>query len=404
MATSALRAPRWQPSIYDLTLPEVRLALGRWMVLLCFFWPFFNFDQIVPGSKLEINFLPVFAAVLILPEIFFLDIPALLLAVPAYLIALLLASPSAALRLMIAMVPVHFILNLVRRFRERGSELVPARWALRGLKIFVLFSAAQTINLHVLRILPAVVQNTLLAMIPRYQVVPYDALGIHGVQGWASEPSSAGLTTMAFALVAIAQRPEWKWRVMAWFAALVLLNKSIYAIVLGILLLVACLGSMRRKWIALAGMIPAAALVGLYLSSSSRVATLLETISIDGLNSESNHELARFVQILAPYGQLPHIYKPVILFDSWVMEPMGLLSLCVGYGGIFGLFWLLYVLHKNFPISQVKERGFWLVALFGLLIMASPDLVCSILALAVFLVTRNTRFDDTWNVAARLNA
>ncbi len=392
------------PSLHELTLPGLRLALGRFLVVASFFWPFFNFDLIAPGSTLEINFLPVFAAVLILPELFFLDIPALLLTIPAYLAAFFLATPSAAARLVIAMVPMHFILNLVRRLRERGGDLVPATWAFRGLKLFVLFSVAQTINLHFLHILPAPLQDTLLAIIPRYQIEPYDMLGIHGVQGWASEPSSAGLLTCAFALVAIQQRPEWKWRVMAWFAALVVLNKSIYAITLGILLLAACMASMRRKWIALVGMVPASALVGLYIASSNRVATLRETISIDGLNSESNHELARFVQIFAPYGQLPHIYNPVILFDNWVMEPMGLLSLCVGYGSIFGLLWLLYILHKNFPISQVQERGFWLVALIGLLIMASPDLVCSIVALAVFLVTRSTGLADTEFVAEPINA
>jgi hypothetical protein len=377
-----------------MTLPALRLAIARGCVVLCFFWPFFNYDLVVPGCTVEINFLPVFAAALILPEIFLLDLPSLLLTLPAYLIALIFSAPTSPARLMIALVPLHIIFNLTRRLRENGEELIPALWAFRGLKIFVLFSVAQMIQMHFLRILPGTLLNLLVAVVPRYFTLPYDDLGTHGVQGWASEPSSAGLTTIAFALVAIQQRPEWKWRVMSWFAVLVLVNKSIYAIVLGILLLTACLGNLRRKWIAFAGIIPAAAIVGFYLSISGRVAKLSENIAIDGLQTESNHELARFVQILSPLQQFPQIYKPVILFGSWVMEPMGLLPLCVGYGSLFGILWLLYILFKNFPISQVKERGFWLVAAFVLFIMASPDLICSIVALAAFMVVKKAKSAD----------
>ena len=391
------RATAWQPSLYEMTLPALRLATARGCVLLCFFWPFFNYDLVVPGSTVEINFLPVFAAGVILPELFLLDLPALLLTLPAYLIALIFSAPTSAARLMIGLVPLHIIFNLTRRLRENGEELIPATWAFRGLKTFVLFSAAQMVQMHYLRILPSMLLNLLVAVVPRYFTLPYDDLGTHGVQGWASEPSSAGLTTVAFALVAIQQKPEWKWRVMSWFAALVLLNKSIYAIVLGILLLTACLGNLKRKWIAFAAMIPASAIVGFYLSISGRVAKLSENMAIDGLQTESNHELARFVQILSPLEQFPQIYKPVILFGSWVMEPMGLLPLCVGYGSLFGILWLIYILYKNFPISQVKERGFWLVSVFVLFIMASPDLICSIVALAAFMVVKQANTADEEN-------
>lgn len=391
---SGAHAASWQPSTYEMTLPATRLAAGRALVILCFFWPFFNFDLFLPGNTLEINFLPVFFAALLLPELLLLDLASLFFALPAYLVALLFATPSSCARLLIAIVPLHFILNLTRRLRASGEELIPPGWAFRGLKVFVLFSAAQMVHMHLLRIIPAALQNFMVAVVPRYFTVPYDEFGTHGVQGWASEPSSAGLTTIAFALVAIQQRPDRKWRVMAWFAALVLLNKSIYAIVLGILLLVACMVSLRRKWLAFAGMIPAAMIVGFYISISGRVATLSEHLQIDGLNSESNHELARFVQILSPFAQFPHIYKPVILFGSWVMEPMGLLPLCVGYGSIFGILWLLYILRKNFPISQIKDRAYWLVALFVLLIMASPDLICSIVAFAAFMVVKRPQNAD----------
>jgi hypothetical protein len=261
--------------------------------------------------------------------------------------------------------------------------------AYRALKVFVLFCAAQTVQMSYFHLIPAAISNVLVSIVPRYWTVPYDHLGVHGVQGWASEPSSAGLTTIAFALVAIHQKPELRWRVMAWFACLLMLNKSIYATILAVLLLVACLQSLRRKVLATLALIPAGALVAAYMVHSSRVATLRENLLIDGLNSESNHELARFVQILSPLQQLPHIYKPVILFGSWVMEPMGLLPLVAGYGSIFGVLWLIYILRKNFPLSQIRMRPFWLIALFVLLFIASADLICSIVALAVFLVPRD---------------
>lgn len=398
---------QWQPTMHELTLPALRLSIGRALVVFSFIWPFFNFDLIVPGNTMEVNFIFVFAAALILPEIFLDEWKSIVLAVPAFLVALILASPTSCLRLIAAIVPLHFIFNLTRALRARGMELVPANVSYRALKIFVLFCAAQTIQMSYFHVIPAVVSNVLVSIVPRYWTVPYDHLGVHGVQGWASEPSSAGLTTIAFALVAIHQKPELRWRVMAWFACLLMLNKSIYATILALLLLVACLQSLRRKVLATFALIPAGALVAAYMFHSGRVAVLRENLLIDGLNSDSNHELARFVQILSPLQQLPHIYKPVILFGSWVMEPMGLLPLVAGYGSVFGVFWLIYILRKNFPLSQIRMRPFWLIALFVLLFIASADLICSIVALAVFLVPGNIRCSNklvTGNYQARLQS
>ncbi len=381
----------WQPTFHELTLPTLRLTVARALVVINFLWPFFNFDLIFPGNNMEVNFLFVFLAALILPEILLDEWKSIVFAVPAFLVALICSSPTSCLRLIAAIVPLHFIFNLTRALRSRGIELVPANVAYHALKIFVLFCTAQTIQMNYLHILPEALSNVLVSIVPRYMTVPYDSLGVHGVQGWASEPSSAGLTSISFALVAIHQKPELRWRVMAWFACLLMLNKSIYATILAVLLLVACLQSLRRKVLATLALIPAGVLVAAYMVYSGRVAMLRESVLIDGLNSVSNHELARFVQILSPLQQLPHIYQPVILFGSWVMEPLGLLALVAGYGSIFGVLWLLYILKRNFPLNQVRMRPFWLIALFVLLFIASADLICSIVALAVFLVPSGDR-------------
>jgi len=283
----------WQPSLHDLTLPELRLAIGRGLVVFSFIWPFFNFDLIVPGNTMEVNFLLVFVAALILPEIFLEDWQSIVFAVPAFLVGLIASGPTSCLRLIAAVVPLHFLFNLTRALRARGMELIPARVAYRALKIFVLFCAAQTIQMRYFHLIPPLLSDVLVSIVPRYWTVPYDHLGVHGVQGWASEPSSAGLTTIAFALVAIHQKPELRWRVLAWMCALLLLNKSIYATILVILLLVACLQSLRHKLAATLALIPAGGLVAIYMVHSGRVATLQENLLIDGFNSEANHALCK---------------------------------------------------------------------------------------------------------------
>jgi hypothetical protein len=40
-------------------------------------------------------------------------------------------------------------------------------------------------------------------IVPRYMDAPYDDLGTRGVQGWASEPSSAAMTCFSFCAVAM---------------------------------------------------------------------------------------------------------------------------------------------------------------------------------------------------------
>jgi len=373
----------------DLTFPGLRLAATRWLVIVSFVCPFFNFELLVPSSTVEVNFLLIFLAALLLPEVTLQDHRAILLALPVFAIALIGASPTACARLAIGMLPLHFLINLTRTLRARGEDILPPNLAYRSLQVFVVFCAVQTVQLNYFHILPDFVVNILVAVVPRYSTVPYDALGVHGVQGWASEPSSAALICIAFAVIAIHQRPERRWSVLAWYVVLLLLNKSIYATVLTVLLMVGCLMTLRHKLYAILALIPSSLVVLMYLTLSQRVSKLRTNLLIDGLNSDANHELARFVQILSPLQQFPHVYKPVILFGSWVMEPMGLLPLLVGYGSVLGAVWLFYILRHNFSLSPVSMRPMALIALFVLLIMSAPDLIPSILAVVIFLVPRH---------------
>ncbi len=83
--------------------------------------------------------------------------------------------------------------------------------------MFVGFSIAQTADMQLFPVLPGWLTDALINIVPRYSGTPYDEFGIHGVQGWASEPSGAAVMGAAFALVAILQRPSRRWRVLALF-------------------------------------------------------------------------------------------------------------------------------------------------------------------------------------------
>jgi len=392
-------------TLRDLTFLPLRLNCARLLVIFSFVWPFFNYDLIVPGNTTEINFLPVLLAAALVPEILFRDPWSVLLSLPVFAVALLGAPVSAAMRLAIGIVPLLFILNLTQRLREQGYDTLPTGLAYGALRIFVVFCFVQTIQLNLFSIIPGPVVQILTAIVPRYSLIPYDDVGIRGVQGWASEPSSAGLTCVAFALVAISQRPELRWRVLAWFAALTVVNKSVYCLVLAILLGIACLFTLRRKFYALLALFPLCALALLYISASDRIAELRANLLIDGINRQSNHELMRFVQILDPLQQFPHVYKPIVLYDVWVAEPMGLLPLMAGYGSVFGLLWLFHLGWRQFSGRQLSMRPLAFVAGFILLVMASPDFIPSIVALAVFIdpktsldtMKRPPRSQDTEN-------
>jgi len=74
-ATQADQSPvnprRMLDATRELTFPAARLALARLLVAFCFVWPYFNYTLIDPDSKVEVNFLPVFLAAILLPEVTF---------------------------------------------------------------------------------------------------------------------------------------------------------------------------------------------------------------------------------------------------------------------------------------------------------------------------------------------
>jgi hypothetical protein len=374
--------------LWNLTFPSARLRVARWLIAFSFVWPFFNFAGIFPEMSLEVNFVFVFLAAGLLPEDTFCEKWSLLLALPAFAVAIIWANPTAPLRLAIGIIPLHFVFNLTRRLRERGQDLLPPDLAYRSLIGFVLFCVVQTVHLRLVPIIPGWLIQALVAMVPRYMEVPYDDTGIRGVQGWASEPAGAAMTCIAFSIVAIYQRPERRWRVLSLFALLVLLNKSIYALVLMTLLALSCLFSIRRKLFALLALGLFSLIALFYIAGSGRIADLDTSLLINGISNESNRDLQRFAQIFGPLEQFPHIYKPPTLYANSVMEPVGLLPLVVGYGGLIGLAWLVYFLVQKMRSCENSVRPLALTAGFVLLMMTPPDLIPSVVALAVCLAPR----------------
>lgn len=383
-----------QIALRGLTFPSVRLALARFLVTFSFVWPFFNYQLIDPSSSTEINFLPVFLAALLLPEVTLRQRWPILLALPVFAVALIWGSPTAPIRLAIGIIPLSFAINLSFHLRERNQDLIPPGLAYRALQIFVGFCVVQTVQFRLFHIIPEWLTGALMAIVPRYSGVPYDDFGIRGVQGWASEPSSAGLTCIAFAIVAICQRPDRRWRVLALLSLLLVLNGSVYALVVSILFGLSCLFTLQRKRYSLLLLVLLSIVTAVYIGRSGRVADLSSGIATSGINSWSNEDFKRFGQIFGPLQQLPYIYKPVMVsFNGRVsaLEPLGLLPLLAGYGSVLGFAWLVYILWHNFPLKHVGDRPLMLIAAFVLLIMASPDLIPSVVALAVFAVPRIAR-------------
>jgi predicted MFS family arabinose efflux permease len=71
------------------------------------------------------------------------------------------------------------------------------------------------------------------------------------------------------------------------------------------------------------------------------------------------------------------------------MEPMGLLPLLAGYGGVTGLVWLGCLLWRNAPREGLPQRLLLITTGIVLLFMAPPDLIPVVIAFAIFLVPRN---------------
>jgi hypothetical protein len=371
-------------AVRDLTLPSTRLAVARFLVAFCFVWPFFNYLLIDPNNFTEINFLPVFLAALLVPEVTLREAWSISLSLPVFAVALLWANPTAPLRLAIGIIPLHFVLNLTRRLRARGQDILPPNLAYRALQVFVAFCILQTIDFQFFPVVPHWLTAALMTILPRYYGVPYDDFGIRGVQGWASEPSGAAVTCIAFSLVAIFQRPGRRWRVLGLFAALTLVNKSVYAMIMLLLLSIGCLATLRRRRYALLAIAPFSAAMLFLFARSSRMADLHSNLLTGGMSSLSNRELARFAQIFLPLMHFPRVYKPPAPFGDFALEPLGLLPLVAAYGSVLGLVWLLHILWRNFPPRRVPLPPLAVVAGLVLLLLSPPDLIPAVVAFAIF--------------------
>lgn len=335
---------------------------------------------------MEVNFLPVFLAAALVPEVSLRDRWSMFLMVPTFGIAILMANATAPLRLAIGIIPLHFVINLTKSLRSQGRDLIPPNLAYRTLQLFVLVSFVQTIDFNYVHFIPDAINQSLAFILPRYSGSAYDEAGIQGVQGWASEPSSAAVSCIGFSLVSIVQVPGRRWHVLSLYLLLTLVNKSIYSLVLLILLAMACLAISNRLRNVLLLLIPMSAIGTYIISHSKRILALQSNLLVEGIDRSSSRELARFTQIFYPLQQFPSIYKPPLLFGDRPMEPMGLLPLVVGYGSIFGLMWIIYVLRRNFPLSRVKLLPTAAVAALVLLMMTAPDLIPAVVTLSAFAV------------------
>jgi hypothetical protein len=369
------------PGTAPMRFNSLRLNLARTLVLAAFVWPFLNFSCVFPDSHMEIDFLPAFLAMALFPEALFEDSASLLLLGACLALVAVWGTLDAALRLLAGVLPCVFLIALYRRCREAGRQLISHGVALVSLSVFTAFCFLQYIHLHLFRILPDALTDGLTLLIPRYMDEPYDALGTRGVQGWASEPSSAAMTCFSFAVVALCQQPRRRWLVLLLFSLLAALNKSVYAMLFLALLVLACLARLRKKGYALLGAISFLAGFAAFVLASGRVAEMRENFLIFGLAGDMNKELQRLGQIAGPLLAFPRMYKPGILFDS-VMQPLGLLPLLAGFGSVFGLLLYVRIAFCRLLLANAEWPllGVAVLAVFSLL--ASPDFIPMAVALA----------------------
>lgn len=352
----------------------LRLQLARLLIVVSFVWPFVNTAHFYPDSTIETNFFLLFLAIGLAPEALLNDKWSLLLLIPAVGVAALASSVEAGLRIVIGVIPLLFLLGLYRSFAIRGRELIPRLVAYRAMQAFVGFSVVQYIDQNFVSIIPGWLTDALTVLVPRYTSTPYDEFGIRGVQGWASEPSAAAMTCLAFATVAVLQQPEKRWRVLGLFAAMALLNKSIYAIALLALFGLALLFEMKNKMATLSALVPLVGGVAYFIVHSGRVLELRSNILIYGLSETSNRELLRLGQIIYPLTVFPGIYKPVELFGI-KMEPLGLLPLLVGYGSVIGCLIYYRVVIARLLSLRLKSLTLALVSAAVFSFVISPDFV-----------------------------
>jgi len=360
---------------------SLRLQLAKFLVVATFVWPFVNTSNFFPQSTVEINFLPVFLAMSLAPEVLFEDLFSLLLVLAGIALAAVWGPPDSALRLIIGALPCLFVPSLHRYFRTRGKELVPRPLAHFALYTFVGFCILQHVHFNIFPIVPDWLSNGLASIVPRYMDAPYDEFGMRGVQGWASEPSSAAMTCFAFSVVAIQQEPKKHWCVLVAFAALTALNKSVYGILFLVLLGGVSIWGIGRKFHALLILIPVGAVFSFFIFQSGRVTQLRENLLIFGLSQDSNRELLRFAQIIYPITAFPGIYRPVSLFGL-DMQPLGLLPLLIGYSSVIGCILYYRLTFRNFRLTDAQSTPLALAALFVLTFMSSPDFLPVIVAFA----------------------
>lgn len=364
---------------------SLRLNAARFLVAVNFVWPFVNAAYFFPESTVEVNFLPVFLAVGLAPEILFEDLASLTLILATVGLAALWGSQDSALRLIVGTVPILFLISLHRRFLRSRQQLIPRFVAYSALAVFVGFSVLQYIDFNLFSFIPGWFKSAMAVAVPRYMDEPYDEFGTRGVQGWASEPSGAALTCFSFCVVAMRQDPQKRWGILLGFAILTAVNKSIYGIFLLALLGLGCLWHFRNKLYALLLAIPLGGAFAYFVRQSSRLAEVREGLLVLGLSQDTNRELARFAQMTYPLSAFPGMYKPVSIFGI-DMQPLGLLPLLIGYGSVVGIivYFRLAVLRLRFADRKSVPLALATTLVLSFLSPASfvPVIVAFVYALA----------------------
>jgi hypothetical protein len=360
---------------------SMRLQLAKFLVVVTFVWPFINTSYLFPQSSLEINVLPVFLAIALAPELLLEDLTSLLLIVAAVALAAVWGPTESALRLIIGGFPCLFLPSLYRHFRSSGKELIPRSLALLALLAFDGFCILQQLSLNVFPIIPDWLTKALATIVPRYMDAPYDEFGMRGVQGWASEPSSAAMTCFAFSVVAMQQEPKKRWLILFAFAVLAALNKSVYGMLFLVFLGVVSVWGMRRRLHALLVAIPIGAVFSYFVLQSGRMSELRENLLIFGLSQDTNRELLRFAQIVYPIAAFPRMYNPVSFFGL-DMQPLGLLPLLIGYGSIIGGILYYRLAFRSFHWIDAGSIPLALAAVFVLTFMSSANFLPVIVAFA----------------------
>ncbi len=363
----------------ELAFTKGRLRLAKALVVLAFVWPFININYFFPRADFEVNFLPVLLAVAIAPDILAADGTALLLLAGTLAVAASWGSTDAVLRIVIGAIPCLFLLNFQQYCLSHGKELIPASIAYRTLQLFVAFSALQWMDFYLHPVIPGWLTNILTILIPRYSGLPYDEFGMRGVQGWASEPSGAAVVCFSFALVAAKQAPRRRLAIVLLLAVLLVVNKSIYGLLLLAVLALIYLSSFRYKRYSVIAISFCAVGLFYYAGSSTRLDEVIANTLLYGADPTLNIDLARVNQIVFPILAFPRIFRPFTAFGI-EMQPLGLMPLLLGYGSVMGLGLYLRLAFFKFPLRRVKSLPLALIALAFLSFVVPSDLVPAIIA------------------------